>query len=96
MFSLIVIFKVKKGKKSAFLHAISLIVELTKSEPGNLQYQLNIDESNEENFFLFECYKDRAAYEAHTNKTYVSSFRADLDLLLLEPPIVMRGSVIDK
>ena len=91
MFSLIVIFKVKKGKKSAFLHAISLIVELTKSEPGNLQYQLN-----EENFFLFECYKDRAAYEAHTKKTYVSSFRADLDLLLLEPPIVMRGSVIDK
>ena len=96
MFSLIVIFKVKKGKKSAFLLVISSIVELTKSEPGNLQYQLNIDESNEENFFLFECYKDRAAYEAHTKKTYVSSFRADLDLLLLEPPIVMRGSVIDK
>ena len=96
MFSLIVIFKVKKGKKSAFLHAISSIVELTKSEPGNLLYQLNIDESNEENFFLFECYMDRAAYEAHTKKTYVSSFRADLDLLLLEPPIVMRGSVIDK
>ena len=39
-----VIFKVKKGKKSAFLHAISPIVELTKSEPGNLQYQLNIDD----------------------------------------------------
>jgi quinol monooxygenase YgiN len=96
MFSLIVIFKVKKGKKSAFLLAISSIVELTKSEPGNLLYQLNIDESNEENFFLFECYKDRAAYEAHTKKTYVSFFRADLDLLLLEPPIVMRGSVIDK
>jgi quinol monooxygenase YgiN len=96
MFSLIVIFKVKKGKKSAFLHAISPIVELTKSEPGNLQYQLNIDESNEDNFFLFECYRDRTAYEAHTKKTYLSTFRADLDSLLLEPPIVMRGSVIEK
>ena len=94
MFSLIVIFKVHPGKKSDFQSAISPVIQATRSEEGNIEYRLSVDENDENTFFLYEIYKDRSAYEFHTQQSYLTSLRESLREILSEPTSVIRGPVI--
>lgn len=94
MFSLIVTFKVKPGKSSEFLAAISKVISSTRREAGNVLYQLSADESDETRYFLYEIYTDRQAYESHTREPYLSEFREEIKDLLASAPDVIRGPVI--
>lgn len=95
MFSLIVIFRLQAEKKSIFLDAITPVIEQTRGEIGNLQYQLSVDELDESRYFLYETYVDRTAYELHTSMGYLTTLRETLNEILLEMPTVIRGIVVE-
>jgi quinol monooxygenase YgiN len=55
----------KEGEEEAVAAAIRKLAGPSRSEPGNLLYQLHRDPENPRVFFFYEQYVDRAAYEAH-------------------------------
>ena len=93
MFTLIVIFKVKSEFVSDFSQALSKVTNLTRLESGNLVYEYSVDEIDVTRIFLYEKYRDRAAYEFHTQQEYLQVFRAEIANLLEEAPSVLRGNL---
>ena len=93
MFTLIVTFKVKSEFVSDFFQALSKVTNLTRLESGNLIYEFSIDESDKTRIFLYEKYRDRAAYEFHVQQEYLQVFRAEIANLLEEAPSVLRGNL---
>jgi len=94
MFNLVVIFTIKTGKVAEFLEVMKVVIEKTRKEPGNLQYELCVDESNPQRYFLIEKYQDRLAYEFHTQQLYLQGLRESLAEVLLAPAEVIRGNLI--
>jgi quinol monooxygenase YgiN len=93
MFTLAVTFKVKSEFVSDFFQALSKVTNLTRLESGNLIYEFSIDESDKTRIFLYEKYRDRAAYEFHVQQEYLQVFRAEIANLLEEAPSVLRGNL---
>ena len=94
MFSLIVVFNIHQDKKVDFEKVIAPVIQATQNEEGNLEYRLSVDESDGSRYFLYEIYQDRAAYEFHTQQSYLKNFRELLDGVLKEPASVIRGPII--
>lgn len=94
MFNLVVIFSIKTGQNEGFLRVIEPVIEQTRKEPGNLQYELSVDEANPQRYFLIEKYQDRAAYEFHTQQPYLLNMRTALAEVLSAPAEVVRGNLI--
>lgn len=94
MFNLVVIFSIKSGQNEEFLKIIQGVIEQTRKEPDNLQYELSLDQANPQRYFLIEKYRDLAAYEFHTRQPYLLSLRAALAEVLSTPAEVLRGNSI--
>lgn len=94
IFNLVVIFSIKNGQNEAFLKVMSTVIERTRKEPGNLQYELCVDEANPQRYFLIEKYQDRAAYEFHTQQPHLQNLRDSLAEVLSAPAEVLRGNLI--
>lgn len=94
MFHLVVIFSIKTAKNAEFLEVMKEVIEQTRTEPGNLKYELCVDESNPQRYFLIEMYQDRTAYEFHTKQSYLQNLRESLAEILSVPAEVIRGNLI--
>lgn len=55
----------KPGEEDAVAGAITELIEPSRAEPGNLQYQAHRDPENPAHFTIYEQYADRDAFEAH-------------------------------
>lgn len=53
------------GEEDAVAAALAQMVEPSRSEPGNLAYQVHRDPEDPRRFVLYELYADEAAYAAH-------------------------------
>ena len=65
---------VKKGQEAAFLKAAQALVDSTRTEPGNVSYDLYQSPTESTSFFFFEVYKDDAAFQAHANSSHFQNF----------------------
>lgn len=59
------------------------MVDHTRREPGNLQYELY--QADKGSFHLFEVYADEAALQAHRDADYFTSYRAQVADLISQP-----------
>ena len=65
MIVLVVNFKIKEGKKEAFLDVIGRVIAGSQKEEGNIEYDLFADMEQPNEFVLLEKWKDQAALDFH-------------------------------
>lgn len=76
--------------------AVSLASELadeSRSEPGNIDYQVATDIEDPDVLRFFEQYEDASAFEAHAESSHFQSFTAELPDLVDGEPTVIRFEV---
>jgi len=91
-------FRPKSGERSIVQKILQGMVAPTRSEPGNLVYDLyenSQDSSEERPFHLFEKYKDSEALEAHRATAHYKEYRASIGEHLSEPISVQVLGAID-
>lgn len=77
MFALFVTIKIKPGHKDAFMEATMGDAEgSNKNEPGCLRFDVLQDNNDPNTVYLYEVYKDRAAWEvAHRGTPHYKKWR---------------------
>ncbi len=76
---------VKADGVDAFLAAFAAVVDLTRKEPGVLQYDLLRDVKNPLKFNLVQRYKSMDALKFHMDQAYTKTGLAKLATLLAKP-----------
>jgi quinol monooxygenase YgiN len=76
---------VKPGCAEAFLSAIKVnAADSVASEPGCLGCDVSQDRVDPEVIYLYEIYRDDAAYDAHTQTAHFRDSRPLVEPLILE------------
>ena len=94
-FVVIAQYRARAGEEGRVEEALRKMVEPTRAEPGNLDYQVFRDPSDPVVFVLFERYADEAAFDAHRASSHFTTWlsgqvlpslaeRTRLDLVPLE------------
>ena len=85
MYSLFIKTRVKPGCAKEFLAAIKVNAAASvASEPGCLVFDVSQDRVDPELIYLYEIYRDDAAYEAHTQTAHFRDSRPLVEPLSLE------------
>ncbi len=72
------------------------LVDRTRTEPGNLRYDLARSQDTPTTFTIFEVYRDEAALEAHRNSEHYLAYRARFAGLMRQAPdlLILDGIAI--
>jgi len=65
---------VKSGQEKAFLKVASNLVNITRTEEGNLFYTMYQSVENPTDFIFYEEYKDDAAFKKHSESEHFAAF----------------------
>lgn len=94
MYSLFIKTRVKAGSAGAFLSAINANAAASvATEPGCLVFDVSQDREDPDVIYLYEIYRDDAAYEAHTQTAHFRDSRPLVEPLVLEQ-VCFEGNVI--
>jgi quinol monooxygenase YgiN len=86
-FVVIARYRVRAGEEDRVEAALGEMVEPTRAEPGNLDYQVFRDPKDPSLFVLFERYADEAAFDAHRATPHFSVWLAGQVLPALDDRI---------
>ena len=75
-------FTAKTGKETRVAEMLRELATHVRQEPGNVVFAPYTEEANANRFFVFEVYKDQAAFEAHISADYGARFNAELTDLI--------------
>ncbi|WP_095154117.1 putative quinol monooxygenase [Pseudomonas sp. Irchel 3E13] len=75
--------------------AMRLMVRHSRSEPGNLRYDLFLRDGDSPTFELFELYRDDAAVEAHRQSPHYQAYRSATADWLAAPTQVRLARPLD-
>jgi quinol monooxygenase YgiN len=67
-------FHINPLKEQAFLEDIQTLVTASRTEEGNISYDLMKDTEKESVYTMVEVWKDTAAVEAHNSSEHFTSF----------------------
>ena len=85
MYSLFIKTRVKPGSAQDFLHAIKANAAASvSSEPGCLVFDVSQDRLDPDVIYLYEIYRDDAAYVAHTQTAHFRDSRPLVEPLIME------------
>ncbi|MCP8463580.1 antibiotic biosynthesis monooxygenase [Pseudomonas sp. ZM23] len=85
MYSLFIKTRVKSGRADDFLAAIKVNAAASvASEPGCLVFDVSLDRVDPDVVYLYEIYRDDAAYEAHTKTAHFRDSRPLVEPLIVE------------
>ncbi|HBB7077254.1 TPA: antibiotic biosynthesis monooxygenase [Legionella pneumophila] len=71
-------FTAKPGKASALREALSNLLEPTRREEGCLSYTLHENLDNPNIFTMIERFKNKHAFDTHSNEPYVLHFKENV------------------
>ncbi|MBK4349040.1 antibiotic biosynthesis monooxygenase [Lacisediminihabitans sp. G11-30] len=63
---------------------IQALRDRVHAEPGNLLFEISTRTDRPDGFFVYEQYRDAAAFDSHINADYGSRFNAELTALIEE------------
>jgi quinol monooxygenase YgiN len=69
-FAIVVRYKTGRGEEDRVAGALRNMIEPSRAEPGNLDYQVLRDTEDPSVFVLVERYTDEAAFEAHRSSEH--------------------------
>ena len=75
-------FTVTPGNEPRVAEMMRELTTLVRQEPGNLVFDPYTEEANPNRYFVFEVYKDDAAFERHISADYGARFNAELKHLI--------------
>ena len=75
-FVVIAQYRARAGEEGRVEEALRKMVEPTRAEPGNLDYQVFRDPKQPSLFVLFEKYQDEAAFDAHRATAHFGTWLA--------------------
>jgi quinol monooxygenase YgiN len=75
-------FTVTPGNEGRVADMMRELTALVRQEPGNLIFDPYIEEATPNRYFVFEVYKDDAAFQAHISADYGARFNAELTNLI--------------
>jgi quinol monooxygenase YgiN len=84
MYRFVVGIKVKPGSLPVILAAAKPLIAATRTEPGNLAYDLYVDSQSSDSIMFVESFKDHAAHRAHESTKHFLDFAAVARPLFLE------------
>ncbi|PFA67673.1 antibiotic biosynthesis monooxygenase [Bacillus sp. AFS015802] len=67
-------FQINPIKEQAFLEEVRLLVSSSRSEEGNISYDLMKDTERESVYTMVEVWKDSSAVESHNTSEHFTSF----------------------
>jgi quinol monooxygenase YgiN len=76
-YALVAIYHVKPGSEPAVESALREMTKLTRAEPGCLHYTTHRSPEESNVFFLYECYTDESAFQAHAGSDYFARYIKD-------------------
>jgi len=76
-YALVAIYRVKSGFEETVESALKEMTELTRSEPGCISYTAHRSPEEDNVFFLYECYRDEAAFHTHASSGHFSRYIKD-------------------
>ena len=71
-------FTVKPGSEARVAEMMRELTEKVRSEPGNELFLPYTRESNPREYFVFEVYRDEAAFQEHISADYGAVFNGEL------------------
>lgn len=77
------------------LAALYALVNSTRQEPGNIQYDLFEGAGEDSSFYLIEAYTDSIAFDAHRQTDHYIKYRNKATHWLVDAPIVKIFNPID-
>ena len=77
-------FTARPGDEQRVAGLVAGLAERVRAEPGNLAFEPYTLEAEPRRWFVFEVYKDAAAFEAHITADYGAVFNAALAPLIEE------------
>jgi quinol monooxygenase YgiN len=86
-FVVIAQYRAREGESERVAAALAEMVEPTRSEPGNLDYQVFRDPADPSLFVLFERYADAEAFDAHRATPHFGTWLAGVVLPALDDRI---------
>ncbi len=86
MFVLLVELEAKPESFRALEKVLKSLVGFAGHEPGTVCYSVQTPQNKANTFILYECYVDRAAWEAHMAFDQVRDALERFDTLLVVPP----------
>ena len=75
-------FTVTPGNERRVTEMMRELTAHVRQEPGNLVFEPYTEQANPNRYFVFEVYKDDAAFEAHISADYGARFNAELTDLI--------------
>jgi quinol monooxygenase YgiN len=71
-------FTVKEGSEARVAELMRELTERVRNEPGNELFLPYTRETNPREYFVFEVYRDEAAFQEHITADYGATFNAEL------------------
>ena len=75
-------FTAKPGREEEVAGLLAELTRKVRAEPGNLVFDPHRLDSNPAEFFVYEVYADRAAFDAHITADYGATFNTALGNLI--------------
>ncbi|MGF6148189.1 Putative monooxygenase ycnE [Kingella potus] len=86
---------VRPKHRDELLAVFAGLVSASRSEAGNLRYDLHQDLQNENRFVFFENWRDQAAVDSHNASTHFQNFLKAIDGKTEAVDIVLMKDVSD-
>jgi quinol monooxygenase YgiN len=77
-------FTAKPGRELEVQRLLKDLATQVRAEPGNIVFDAHRAQADHRAFFVYEVYRDAAAFEAHITADYGRTFNADLAALIEE------------
>jgi (4S)-4-hydroxy-5-phosphonooxypentane-2,3-dione isomerase len=78
-YCIVATYRVKAGEEDAVQSALAAMTPLTRNEPGCEFYRAHRSLEDAQVFFLYEAYRDEAAFQAHLASDYFDThIRSDV------------------
>ncbi|MBX3064660.1 MAG: antibiotic biosynthesis monooxygenase [Anaerolineae bacterium] len=90
MYVVCVTVKVKAEFVQQFIEAIRKNHEGTRSEPGNLRFDVLQGEDDPTRFFLYEVYRSKEDFPAHQQTAHFLEWRQAVTDMMAEPRVGLR------
>ncbi|HWH26315.1 MAG TPA: putative quinol monooxygenase [Pseudolysinimonas sp.] len=72
------------GAESRVADLVGELADRVRAEPGNLAFEPHTFESEPRHWFVYEVYRDEAAFQAHIDADYGAVFNSELTELIEE------------
>lgn len=88
-------FNLKQGCQDEAVAAMKVVAAETLKEKGCAEYRFALPMNEGEPIVLFEEWESQDALNAHFETEHLASFRAKMENVLAEPPIIRRYVVTE-